>query len=165
MPPPRKLIVVDEFCRVKLPWSPDVRAGDEFRVRRIKKGKLVLTLVHAERLTAPQFERILRTLNIRSRNDIHFRQYIRHWLRTFRPDRGSFTGRVIFRHAVRARRELFSNRWQRLEHSDGPASKKLMTADQPSPITPFQPLIPRIPSPPGYSFSSSDGRLESDWRR
>ena len=54
-----------------------------------------------------KFKRVLDVLKDRSREDIHFRQYIRHWLHTFRADRGSFTGRIVFRHAVLAKRELF----------------------------------------------------------
>jgi len=107
MPPPRQPIIVDEFGRIKLPWSPAMRPGDRYRVSKLGQGMWKLKLVHAESLAAPKFELVLRALKDRSRDDIHFRQYIRHWLHIFRADRGSFTGRIVFRHAVLAKRELF----------------------------------------------------------
>ena len=106
MRPPRQ-VIVDEFGRIKLPWSPAMRPGDTYRVYKLGQGMWKLKLVHAESLAAPKFKLVLRALKGRSRVDIHFRQYIRHWLRTFRADRGSFTARVVFRHAVLAKRQLF----------------------------------------------------------
>jgi hypothetical protein len=106
MRPPRQ-VSVDECGRITLPWSPAIRPGDKYRVYKLGQGGWKLKLVHAESLAAPKFKRVLRVLKDRSRDDIHFRQYIRHWLCVFRADRGSFTGRIVFRHAALAKRELF----------------------------------------------------------
>ncbi|MCU0786317.1 MAG: hypothetical protein MUF81_20175 [Verrucomicrobia bacterium] len=116
-----KTIIVDEFGKVKLPWSPHARPYDSYRVRTMRKAGqkgFILTLVHWESLPTPKFKHILRVLKNRARTDVHFRQYIRHWLQTFRRDRGSFTGRIVFRHAVLAKRELFNDEWPWLEYSD-----------------------------------------------
>jgi len=107
MPPERQPIIADECGRITLPWSPAMRPGDKYRVYKLGQGSWKLKLVHAESLSAPKFKRVLRVLKDRSREDIHFRQYVRHWLSTYRADRGSFTGRIVFRHAVLAKRELF----------------------------------------------------------
>jgi len=84
-----------------------MRRGDKYRVYKLGQGAWKLKLAHAESLAAPKFKRVLRVLKNRARTDIHFRRFIRHWLHTFRADRGSFTGRIVFRHAVLAKRELF----------------------------------------------------------
>lgn len=106
---PRKsgTVIVDECHRIRLPWSPDMKPGDKLRIRKRGQGAFSLIIIHKESLPEAKFKRVLRVLKDRSRTDIHFRQYIRHWLRTFRLDRGSFTGRIVFRHAVLAKRELF----------------------------------------------------------
>jgi len=104
MPPERQPIIADECGRITLPWSPAMRPGDKYRVYKLGQGSWKLKLVHAESLSAPKFKRVLRVLKDRSREDIHFRQYVRHWLLRLSADRGSFTGRIVFRHAVLAKR-------------------------------------------------------------
>ncbi len=84
-----------------------MRPGDQYRVYKLGQGSWKLKLVHAESLAAPKFKGVLDELKDQSREDIRFRQYIRHWLCVFRADRGSFTGRIVFQHALMAKRELF----------------------------------------------------------
>src|SRR6266498_5957702 len=105
MPASREPIIADEFGRITLPWSPVMKPRDRYRLRKIRLGKWKLTLLHAESLPTAKFSRVLRVLKNRVRSDIHIRQYIRHWLHTFRADRGSC---MNVNHEIPDKNTLFS---------------------------------------------------------
>ena len=98
-------IVVDAFRELTLPRSWHLTPGDRVRLERFGKGRWILRLLHEERLAAPKFKRVIEALDNPARHDVYQRQFVRHWLETYRPDRGSLTGRIVFRHALRAKRK------------------------------------------------------------
>jgi len=107
VPRARTQVTADAFGRVTLPRFECVKPGDTIGIERLGRGSWRLTIFREQRLATPKFKRVLEALDNPARNDIYQRQFIRHCLETFRPDRGSLTGRIVFQHALRAKHRLF----------------------------------------------------------